>query len=100
MYLAVAAERRRARTDLDLRAVVVVTCTPRENVIGLRVALVFVHAHRCVRWDRHARIHRAFAIELGRTEELLNVDGTIPAKALLGIDVLGFDDCHEILSPL
>ena len=51
-------------------------------------------------WDRHARIHRALAIELLRTDEFLNVDRAVAAKALLGIDVLGFDDCHEIISPL
>ena len=100
MYLAVAAERRRAGTNLDLLAIIVVASTPRENVIRLRIALVLVCAHRRMGRDRHTREHGALAVQFLRREELLNVDRTVAAKALLGINVLGFDDCHEMISPL
>jgi|GEM_PF-3485 len=100
VYFALGAERRCSGADLDLRAVVIVTRTSRENMVGLCIALVLVHTHRCVGWDRHARIHRTFSVKFCGTDEFLDVDRTVAAEALLGIDVFGFNNRHEMISPL
>ena len=88
MHFAVRAECCRTYADLDLLAIVVVAGTSREDVIRLRIALVLVCAHRRMGRDRHTCEHGALSVQFLRREELLNVDRTVAAKALLGINVL------------
>ena len=99
MLLAIRTEGRSTGTKGDFLAVVIIAGCALEDMIGLRIAMVFMDTDGAEwRYDDFG-IHIAFAIELGWSQEFHNRDGSFAVGLVRGLDGIRFNKCHNRDAP-
>ena len=93
MLFAIRAEGRSAGAEGDFPAIVIIAGRSLKDMVGLRIAMVLVDTNRAEwRYDDFG-IHIAFAIELGRSQEFYDRDGSLAVSLVCGLKGIRFNKC-------